>query len=346
MEHLMNHQEKKLFLQQVGQVFDVPSLRGLADAVATLGNPEISRSLMVACNQLSPFFVPSKPATPDAASMPLWQWLSHVSDARAAAANARTPRIIVSAPMKSGSTFISDSIGKAFNLPKVSMMMLLARPYDYAPFGAGNRPHEIDEMALIAACLNGIGFVSHHHMLCSPFLAKQAELYNLKFVLLKRNIFDCILSLDDFCFKNISQMKDPAAAYIRTQLPTGFVAMEQEERIHHLLNRFLGVYVHYHVSWKFFAARGLIQPFWISYEDELLVDKEGLTARLCEWLGRPESDTTLLFEQLARDKDLGGVNFNKGVAGRGAVIQGANRQRVVDAFNAFKDIADWSEILD
>jgi hypothetical protein len=341
----VNQQDRNLFLKQVCNVFDVPSLRGLADAVAALDNPEVSRNLVVACNQISPFFVAHAKEGQQVA-MPQFLWLQAITQARMVAANIKTPRVIVSAPMKSGSTFISDSIGRAFSLPKVSMMMLLAKPYDYAPLGAGNRPHEIDEMALLSACLNGVGFVSHHHMICTPFLAKQAELYSLRLVLLKRNIFDCILSLDDFCVKHVSSMTGPGAAYILMQLPSGFVSMSQEERIHCLLDRFLGIYVQYHVSWKYFEQRGLVDPFWISYENELLVDKPGLAARLCDWLARPALDAENLLAQFARDKDIGVVNFNKGVAGRGAVIQGANRQRVLDAFNDFKDLADWSEILD
>jgi hypothetical protein len=342
---MVNQQDRNLFLTQVCKVFDVPSLRELADAVATLDSPEVSRSLMAACNQISPFFVPHAREGQQVA-MSQFQWLEAITQARLAAASAHTPRVIVSAPMKSGSTFVADSISRGFSLPKVSMMMLLARPYDYAPLGAGNRPHEIDEMALLSACLNGVGFASHHHMICTPFLAKQAELYKLKFVLLKRNIFDCILSLDEFCVKHIAARTGHPAAYIVMQLPSGFTSMPQDERIHCLLNRYLGIYVQYHVSWKYFEQSGSVDPFWISYEHELLADKPRLAARLCDWMMRPAADEKKLLAQFVREDDLKNVNFNKGVAGRGSVIQGENRQRVVDAFNDFKDLADWTEILD
>jgi hypothetical protein len=113
-----------------------------------------------------------------------------------------------------------------------------------------------------------------------------------------------------------------------------------------LLDRFLPSYVHYHVSWRLLEETGAISPFWISYEDELLGDKTRLADRICEWLGRSGADNSTLATALKRDKGLEGVHFNQGIAGRGAVIQGANRQRVIDAFNDFKDLADWSEILD
>jgi hypothetical protein len=324
----------------------VSDSRQIADEVMAIDDVNLQRRNLVLGTHANPFFVPH--AKEGAAALNAFQLLYFVSQARLAAANSRTPRIVVSAPMKSGSTFISDSLSGALKLPKVNLMMLLARPYDYPAYGASTRPHEIDELALLSACLAPQGFVAHHHMVCSPFLAQQAELYNLKFVLLKRNIFDCIVSLDEFRRKvSATVAADNAeSAYLRMNLPTNWRDMEDEERIDKLLNRFLPIYVHYHVSWRLLERQGKISPFWISYEDDLLADKAGLAQRLGTWLGRAPGEIDVLTSAVQREDNLQGVHFNKGVAGRGKAIQGANRKRVIDAFNDFKDLADWSEILD
>jgi len=330
------------FIELIAGAKDLAAIRKIADEVMSMKDQHAQRKNLVFGNQANPFFVPNAAAQ---APLNAFQLQYVISQARISAANSSTARIVVSAPMKSGSTFISDALGRAFNLPKVSLMMLLARPYDYAILGAASHAHEIDELALLSACLTPGGFVAHHHMLCSPFVARQAELYNLRFVLMKRNIFDCIISLDDFCRKSLGSVGATAAAYIQMQLPRLWSSMEFEDRVRHLLDRFLMSYVHYHVSWSLLERAGLVRPMWISYEDEVLGDKSLLAKRLCDWLGRDGRDLDALLPMLNRGRDLENVHFNKGIAGRGSVIQGANRQRVIDTFGNFRDLADWSELL-
>ncbi|CAN7434114.1 hypothetical protein [Rhizobium sp. LjRoot254] len=341
----MIQQNPDAFIEMLIRAPDLDSVRKVADEVMTMKDVNAQRKTFAFGNLASPFFVPSDKSKGQMQINPL-QLQYFLAQARASAAQTVSERIIVSAPMKSGSTFISAALGHAFRLPKTSLLMLLARPYDYAVLGAGTRPHEIDEIALLNACLTPGGFVAHHHMLCTRFLAQQAELYKLKFVLLKRNIFDCLVSLDDFCLKNIGEVAgNDVSPYTELGLPRLWSKMEFEERMHHLLDRSLMTYVHYHVSWSLLDRAGLIKPFWISYENEMLGDKAALAARICEWLGRSASDVESLFTALDRGKGDRGTHFNKGVAGRGSVIQGALRKRVIDAFMAYRDLADWREIL-
>jgi hypothetical protein len=322
----------------------IAETRDLADEIMALADINKQRISLVAGNHVNPFFVPRQ--NPQSAPLNSLQAMYFLSQLRMSAANGRCDRIVVSAPMKSGSTFIAQALYMAFRLLPTNLMMLTTRPYDHVLYGANTRPHEIDEMALLHACLGPQGFVAHHHMLCTPFLAKQAELYGLKFILLKRNIFDCIVSLDDFCRKNLSGLASGADLYLRMQLPPDWARQPDEGRVRLLLDRFLPIYVNYHVSWKLLESQGMVSPLWISYEDELLADKTVLATRLCEWLGKTTADVDRLASELNTGRDPAQFHFNKGVAGRGAVIQGANRQRVLDAFNDFKDLADWSEILD
>ena len=183
-------------------------------------------------------------------------------------------------------------------------------------------------------------------MICSLYLARQISTYNLKFILLKRNIFDCIVSLDEFCLKGADGHANVGVQYVRRGLPDNWAALDDETRIHQLLDRFLPIYVHYHVSWKFLEKANWVQPYWISYEDELLKDKAAMAKRLGEWLGRSSSEIASMTTAFEHKGNLEGRNFNKGVAGRGRKIQGANRGRVLAAFNDFKDLADWGEVLD
>ncbi|WP_137156447.1 hypothetical protein [Rhizobium sp. FKL33] len=262
-----------------------------------------------------------------------------------AAANGKTDRILVCAPMKSGSTFVSDAIAKGLDLQKTSLLLMMARPYDYVALGAGNRTHEIDELALLSACLLPGGFVAHHHMTCSPYLARQAAVYNLKFILMKRNVFDSIVSLDEFCLKGASSDDMFGGDYLRRGLPMDWSKLDEHTRIEKLLDRFLPFYVHYYVSWIFLEQTKWVRPLWISYERDVLGDKAHLAARLGEWLGRDADGKTALRATLDHQPKLAAIHFNKGVAGRGEKIKGANRARVLAAFRDFEDLADCSDIL-
>lgn len=331
------------FIKLVKSSNSLDAIRNVADEVLGLADDEKRRKFFAIGNQVQPFFIPHRTGAP--AQVSNFQLVSSLGAARMAAAHSRSTRVIVSAPMKSGSTYISEALAGGLRLPKVNVIMLLAQHYDYANLGAQNRSQEIDEVALLNACLFPEGFVSHNHMLCTPYLAGQANVYDLKFVLMKRNIFDCLVSLDDFNMAELKKVNDPFGRYFWHPMPPGWMEMDFEDRIHHLLDRSLWTYVHYYVSWKLLEGRGWIKPFWVSYEDDVLAEKGGLAERLCGWLGRGQ-DTAALTAEMERDKSPVRTNFNKGVSGRGSAIQGKNRDRVLDTFKAFEELADWSEILD
>lgn len=45
--------------------------------------------------------------------------------------------------------------------------------------------------------LNGRGYVAQHHIRCTPYLARQMTLYNIRPIVTVRNFFDTLISLDD-----------------------------------------------------------------------------------------------------------------------------------------------------
>lgn len=335
-----DHQDP--FIQEIDRAKTVESTRDLADQVSTINDASLRQKRLLAGGYVNPFFVPRNSAPP----LNSVQALYFVNQMRAAAANSVGERLIVSAPMKTGSTFLSQALYIAFELRPVNLMMLTMRPFDYALYGAATRAHEIDELALLHTCLLPSGYVAHHHMLCSPLLIRQAELYRLKFVLLKRNIFDCLVSLDDFWLKYLRPVKNAAESYRGSALPAGWVDLGDEERIHHLLDASLSFYVNYYTSWTLWESQTAVAPLWVSYENDLLHDKALLAAKLCSWMERGHGDVVKLTNEFQRKRDGNQYHFNHGISGRGKAIQGANRTRVLKAFAAYKDLSDWSEILD
>lgn len=326
------------YLTRAGTLAD---FRKVGDAVQKLADVRLKNICTIQGTEINPFFVPNAPA---AQALNATQWLYVVSQARAAAANGSTRRIMVAAPMKSGSTFVSKSLATAFHLPRVSLIMLLARAYDYAMLGAATRAHEIDELALLSACCRPDGFLAHHHMLGSPYLASQAALYGLDIILIRRNIFDMLVSLDDFTRKNLSE-HSKGETFFRFGVPANYASLDFNERISRLLDRNLDFYLNYYVSWTLAESHGLIEPFWISYEDEISGGTRVLSGRIAESFARTDDEAGRVAASLGEGGRMEHVHFNKGVAGRGRAIEGRNRERVIEAFADFSNVADWSELL-
>jgi hypothetical protein len=318
--------------------------RSIGDSVRGIKDEKLRNLCTVNGTAVNPFFVPTRQAA--APTLNGSQWLYVVSQARIAAANSSTRRLLVAAPMKSGSTFISKALATGFHLPRMSLIMLLARAYDYAVYGAAIRAHEVDELALLSACCGPTGFLAHHHMLASPYLAKQAALYGLDVVVIKRNVFDMLVSLDDFQLQYDEIYRAAGEDdFFQQGLPDNYRKLDFDQRISRLLDRNLNFYVSYYTSWTLAEQRGLIKPFWISYEEEIAGGSRALSARVIEAFAKTDAEADSVAAALARGGSMEHVHFNKGVAGRGAAITGRNRERVLEAFADFDNVADWSEIL-
>lgn len=317
--------------------------RKVGDAVQQISDSKLKNVCVVNGTAINPFFVPNAQGAGPALNAT--QWLYIVSQARAAAANSSARRMLVAAPMKSGSTFVTKALSTAFDLPRISLIMLLARAYDYAVLGAATRAHEIDELALISACCRPEGFISHHHMLGSPFVARQAELYGLDLVLIRRNIFDMLVSLDDFTLKYIATDAD-SEVFFNRGLPTNYAKLDFDQRISRLIDRNLTFYVNYYTSWTLAEQQDLIKPFWISYEEEIAGGTRALAGRISGAFAKNDDQAGRITAAFGEGGKMEHVHFNKGVAGRGRSITGRNRERVLEAFADFSDVGDWSDLLD
>lgn len=330
-------------IEHLARPATLDEFRKVGDAVQGLADARLRNLCTINGTAINPFFVPN--GQPGAQLLNSAQWLYVVSQARAAAANSGTRRMLVAAPMKSGSTFVTKALSTAFGLPRVSLIMLIARAYDYAMLGAATRAHEIDELALLSACCRPEGFVAHHHMLASPYVARQAALYRLDLVLIRRNIFDMLVSLDDFTMKQI-EAEPHSDMFFSQGLPANYPALDFDRRIGRLLDRNLPFYLNYYASWTLAEQQGLVRPFWISYEAEIAGGTRALAGRVADAFARTDVEAAGIAAAFGEGGQMEHIHFNKGVAGRGRAIAGRNRERVIEAFADFSEVADWSEILD
>ena len=332
------------FLEKVVHLDDVAPVRALANQAFAEADANFKFMMISRATALSPFFAPQLNPGSDARQMfNADAWCKSIAMARLVATNTKTPRVLVSSAPKTGSTFIAGAITRTLDLHRVSLSLLSGRPYGHVWFGGALRDHDIDEMALISAALNPRGFLAHHHMICTPYLGKQSDLYGVMPIITKRNIFDTLVSFDDHVRKVYASVPDPD--FLRLGFPAEWLDMDPDDRMEMILDLQLLWYMKYYASWKQCEASGQIKPLWISYETDLKGDKQALAARICEALGQADAIVPVLAQALTQD-GTAGEHFNKGITGRGAAITGKNRQRIEDFFHKFRMLADFSDILD
>jgi len=163
-------------------------------------------------------------------------------------------------------------------------------------------------------------------------------------VLIRRNIFDMLVSLDDFTRKHLSDTPD-AEIFFDHGVPANYASLDFEQRISRLLDRNLTFYLNYYTSWTLAEQQGLIKPFWISYEDEIAGGTRALSGRIAEAFAKTDDEAGRVAATMGEGGRMDHIHFNKGIAGRGQAITGRNRERVLEAFADFSDVADWSDLL-
>ncbi len=155
-------------------------------------------------------------------------------------------KILVACFPKSGSTFLTSLIG---NLPGYSIA-------HYVP-AYERREQEICDLEIQKFLLIE-NQVAQHHVRASEFTLQLIRRYNLKLIVLVRNIFDCIVSLADHM---ISESAVFPMAYMDQQMANKPI----EYRIEAIIDLAAPWYINFFVSWWKSMPNNIVR-----YEDVVL----------------------------------------------------------------------------
>lgn len=322
----------------------VDQARAVADEAFAEKDGALKMRLMSMAATINPFAVPHLPPALDPSTIfNVDAWGKSIAMARMVAANTKSKRVLVAAAPKTGSTFLTGALERTYNLGRVSLTLLSARSYGHYQFGGGLRDHTIDELALITAAHVPNGYVAHHHMIGSPYLGKQCQLYGITPVVTRRNLFDTFVSFDDHLMK----LRGTAVniPYLHFAVPEAWYEMDFDDRMDFLLDFQLGWYTRYYASWRLTEQEGYVEPVWIHYETDILGTKQALAEKLVAGIGGDAASIPVLIGELGK-AGVGDDKFNKGVAGRGAKISGRNRQRIEDFVHRFKIVCDLTDLIE
>jgi hypothetical protein len=246
---------------------------------------------------------------------------------------------------KSASTFIQDALCKALNLPTGGLFTATIDAGSGSMLGANLKEQEPDELALIRNGLNRRGYVAQHHARCAPYMARLLAFYNVRPIVTHRNILDTIVSMDDMVMEWRVPGAPAASYFFNDAMPGNFHNRDREDRLMMLAQRWTAWLVQFYISWKKVERMGLIKPFWISYEQDFLGDKQLLAARIAAHLGADMAATARLAKAFEDRSDAGAKRLNKGVAGRGKDIPDRVRDQVLRIAGFYRDEEDISALV-
>lgn len=237
---------------------------------------------------------------------------------------------------KSGSTYLITSLTQIEGL-KLDMVYLQT-PYMNVDFiDALSREHEIDELALLMHELRGKNWVSQMHVKWTRYTERVFEANNIKPIITFRNIFDCIVSMDDML------MRGEVDGFPMIRLPRDFKKMAEADRIGFLTEYVGPWYIDYTVSWH----RATIPNLKLYYETDILGFNIETAAKIMTFIGKDDLAPDIVAKafELTDEKKKKSSRINKGVAGRGEKIPLASRERLKMLSRPYENEVDFSRLL-
>ncbi len=179
------------------------------------------------------------------------------------------------------------------------------------------------------AAANSFDYVCHSHLRCYRTLPHLLARFNIKTLLLVRNIYDCVVSLKehiDGCNGHIAHL---------ARVPDTFEEMSDEEKYGFVIDHIVPWYVSFYVSWQDYLAKEMVLASWITYE-ELIADSVSSVLRSLQEINihcqRAELDN--IVRQIDQHREQ---NVNVGRSGRGKeLLTDAHIIRIKQLFLPFR----------
>ncbi|MFC3078536.1 hypothetical protein ACFODL_10600 [Phenylobacterium terrae] len=243
-------------------------------------------------------------------------------------------KVAVCCMPKSGSTHLMTSIQR---IPGLKLpVAYLHKPYMNPDFvGAMSVEHEIDELSLLFLELRGGDWISHMHTKWTPYTEQVFKAHDIRPIVVFRNIFDAIVSMDDML------RKDEVSGFSMIRVPQNYAAIPDEERLAFLCGYVGPWYLDFVVSW----SRMRTPHLKLHYEEDVLGFGPATMTRLRDFLGLTATDAELAQAFQLTDEVKGRSRWNQGVAGRGERIPAEARERLRQLSRIYGPEVDFSKVL-
>lgn len=223
--------------------------------------------------------------------------------------------ILLACMPKSGSTYLSNSIGRLPGFRRTSLVS-----------GAARAEQEINfRVALRKSKYN---YVAQQHVRYHSRTAEAIKTFQMTPVVLVRDIFDCVVSIRDHWRRE--SVRAPMAYVLDDHLN-----MEDSDLDHMIVQLAIPWYFNFYVSWT-----RCDDALWLRYED-VIADPAGAVARILERAGH-QTDPDLI-PAAVHQLNPAAERKNVGRPGRGASLPEELKQVIREYRNFYPDI-DFSLI--
>ena len=168
-------------------------------------------------------------------------------------------RILLACMPKSGSTFLSNTVGRLPGFRKIALTRHYGRVEQDISFSLALRKYKYS-------------YICQQHVRYNARTAEAIETFDLTPVVLVRNIYDCVVSLRDHLRRE--SIETPMAYLLESHL-----ALEDAEIEALIVDLAVPWYVNFYVSWMFCP-----NALWLTYED-VVADPAKVIATILERAG-------------------------------------------------------------
>ncbi|MDB5092783.1 MAG: hypothetical protein JWO85_884 [Candidatus Eremiobacteraeota bacterium] len=221
--------------------------------------------------------------------------------------------------MKSGSTYVSKTLCRYFNIENPEMA------YDWQA--------EHNMTGTLRAMVRGRPFCLNFHMLPHVGNIVAFNQDRIGFVGLWRNLGDMIVSYDDHQFRE----PGPSQPFFLLD-PAKYMAMEPEARVRFMIDTVTPWYLSFYLRWR--AANGTLRPYERMVEDQRTFFAEMMIE---DFVHPPIMDR---LDQVLAVPAGPGERFNAGRVGRSAErLSDANKKRLEERILEHPDVAQLEILL-
>lgn len=228
--------------------------------------------------------------------------------------------IFVACFPKSGSTYLTTLLSEitGFRLRWVAQF-------------AGHNEQDIFEPALRYLCLTNSVTQQHVKGTCNN--VRLLKEYNIKPVILVRNIFDVVLSMHDHIERE--DHRGPAG-YVHKE----FFCMSKEEKLLYIIYVLLPWYFNFYISWR--ESSKEMDVLWTSYE-ELFSNQIDTVSRILSFYNIPVDHDKIQSAMLAMKSK--NTRLNVGVKGRGAGLPEMHKEAILNLASVWQVDKKEMEII-
>jgi len=231
------------------------------------------------------------------------------------------PKFILAAMPKSGSTFVFHTMTKLHGMMGYSFM-----------FRGDQSEQELQLPNMVSAVPHSAAIQQHFRATESNVQLLQA--FQIKPVVLIRNIFDCLVSMTDMLETSYLPV-----TFFQNEMRT----WDRQARLEAVVCKWAHWYVEFYASWMNAAARKRLPILTVRYED-LMADKVGHFRQMgthCGLSQKSDTEITAMIESVEAEGEA--MRINKGTSGRGSEQLSDNQKafvmRIADVYRGQCDLS-------